>query len=200
MHIVVAHVGANPLVVRDDLQLLGENHEVRDLLRMLREQANRTLNLLRHLVALDDRTELRVVHHHCGEERGQFLEGVVDRVNQGQLHERGESVRINPLRAHSLRRHVVHQEEPQEAQREAVFHLHSPQARELDVLERLGEVDDGRSCRKNTEAANSPVTKSSQTVCRRVRAVCPNQQGLAKPRSQLDVTALRVHRRYEAHL
>ena len=40
-------------------------------------------------MALFDLLELRVNHHHSGEVRGQSLEGVVDRVNQGQLHERG---------------------------------------------------------------------------------------------------------------
>ena len=43
-HFAVAHVGANPLVIGDDLQLLGGNHEARNLFRMLREQATLALN------------------------------------------------------------------------------------------------------------------------------------------------------------
>ena len=48
---------------------------------------------------------------------------------------------------------------------------------------------------KPTEVANSPAVLSLQVACWQVSAVCPNQWGLEKPRSQLDVTALRVHGR-----
>ena len=49
---------------------------------------------------------------------------------------------------------------------------------------------------KPTDVANSPAMLSLQVACWQVRAVCPNQWGLEKSRSQLDVTALRVHRRW----
>ena len=177
MHPVVAHVGAEPLVVCDDLQLLGGNYEARDLFRMLRAQANRTLKMLRHLLALSDRLELRVVRHHRGEERGQFLEGMVDPVNQGQLRERDRvhtSCRDRgPSRAQQPRPAVHTIQEPQDSQREAVFHLHSPQAEELDLLESLSKVNERRGSReKPTDVANSPAMLSLHVVCLQVCAVC----------------------------
>ena len=47
---------------------------------------------------------------------------------------------------------------------------------------------------KPTEVANSPAMLSLSVACWQACAVCPNQQGLEKSRSQLDITALRVHR------
>ena len=110
MLFVVAHVGANPLIVCDDPQVLGGDHKSRNLFRMLREEANRALALAGSCV---DRLELRVIQHHCGEEQGQSLEGVVDQVNQGQLRERGRvhtsCHASRPSQAHHLRRHIFHQ-------------------------------------------------------------------------------------------
>ena len=146
MHFVVSLVSANPLIV------------ARDLLRMLREQVNGTLNLLRHLVALADRMELRV-HHHCG---GQFLEGVIDRINEVQLHERGRTCtsfhHSRASRAHHLRRHVLHQQRLGPAVHrsgtavgvaENALHSHPPQVGKLDVLKRHGEVNERRGGRKD---------------------------------------------------
>ena len=184
MHFVVAYVGANPLVVCNDLQLHGGNHEARDLFRVLREQANRTLKMLRHLLALSDRLELRVVHHHCGEERGQFPEGVVDKVIQGQLRERATTAdppeRTTFVATFSTKRSLGPPYTPIRNRRrrrgKSCFKPHSPQVREPDVLERLSARSmSAEAAEKPTEVANSSAMRNLHVACWQACAVCPNQ-------------------------
>ena len=119
-------------------------------------------------MALADRLELRVVHHHCGEERGQVcFMSVVSCMHPATTADPLE--RTTFVATFSTRRSLGVRYTPARKRKrrsgKPCFTSHSPQVGELDVLKRLSEVNERRSGRTTHRSGEFACQSSRSRIC-----------------------------------